>query len=750
MLIRGSDLGAACRGYARWRGWVLLVVLLGGAPSLAEARYTMRLQDGTQVSDDFLRDWFEPGKKPTVAGRALFDPANPARLLGRIGAQRDERRPRIGFDNGDVLAGRVTGYELDDDGSGARLVVRLDAQTTGLKRDRQTVRVLAERVVWVSWEDSAFSGSDAAGRLRFADGSEMSLEALTWTATGVRALSGDRVLTATFEELARVHPPRDPADADTVAQRQLIPGATGNQRVASVRLSDGSLLSFAIDQMQMHSHGKKQDHEVWHHVQPVWADERLAYALAGVVGWSFRDADQVPLSVLPAQTVYARSAAGHTWAWRADASVRGGDLMSGGMVAPRGVGMHASSAIAYALPKRAVSLSGVVGIDEAVGRGGCAIAEVYLDDRPRVTGKPAWRSGFLLGGQALTALGPVSLAKKPYAVLVADDAHVGRPSGADPFDIRDQLNWLSPLVELEGLEPRPAQLVPGLAGWEVSGKAAFGRAFDKQADRWWPTIHTDRAGLTLQRKLRLGPSSAFLEFRTDTEGQAGEHELVVELDGQPIKTTDGQAQIDKSKRKPGQSLFTRYAFAGQREGEGEAGGEGEAVLTIRITQPRDQAEAQAPGLILSRLVLRSLIEGRPNGRSIAPAIALVDLTPMGGWPDDKPLTRLSGDGAEEGVEMHGRRWGRGLVSGEGLDVTFAIPPGARRFVAVVGAAGTGDAGPFKVAADANVLAEVGQRRTSSPLHQIEVVLPPGAQLLTISHPKRSGRGAWVDAGFLLE
>jgi hypothetical protein len=59
-------------------------------------------------------------------------------------------------------------------------------------------------------------------------------------------------------------------------------------------------------------------------------------------------------------------------------------------------------------------------------------------------------------------------------VLVADDAHRDRPAGADPFDIRDNVDWADPLVVFDpAVVPartaaRLAAIVPAWTGWTVS------------------------------------------------------------------------------------------------------------------------------------------------------------------------------------------------------------------------------------------------------------------------------------------
>ena len=59
-------------------------------------------------------------------------------------------------------------------------------------------------------------------------------------------------------------------------------------------------------------------------------------------------------------------------------------------------------------------------------------------------------------------------------VLAADDAHAGRPAGADPFDVRDAVDWADPMLVLDeatlvaGQAARLPRLVPAWEGWTVA------------------------------------------------------------------------------------------------------------------------------------------------------------------------------------------------------------------------------------------------------------------------------------------
>ena len=158
------------------------------------------------------------------------------------------------------------------------------------------------------------------------------------------------------------------------------------------------------------------------------------------------------------------------WNWVPNRNVRGGRLDSGDRDSPIGVGMHAYTAVAFDLPSGALSFSSWLGLDRGVGDGGCAIASVYLND---LKGEPVWRSEFLQGGKPSVRVGPLSVNDQKRLVLVADYGHEGRPPGADPFDIRDFVDWIDCIVEIgpsDSVRPELEEVFPFLSGWTLSEK----------------------------------------------------------------------------------------------------------------------------------------------------------------------------------------------------------------------------------------------------------------------------------------
>ncbi len=101
-----------------------------------------------------------------------------------------------------------------------------------------------------------------------------------------------------------------------------------------------------------------------------------------------------------------------------DVNAAGGPLRVGGQRFYRGLGTHANSTIRYYLGGGYHEFSGAVGIDEAAGRTGSAIFEVWAD------GSVLWSAGPLRGGQPATPFS-VNVSGKGELELITRDAGDG-------------------------------------------------------------------------------------------------------------------------------------------------------------------------------------------------------------------------------------------------------------------------------------------------------------------------------------
>ena len=120
-----------------------------------------------------------------------------------------------------------------------------------------------------------------------------------------------------------------------------------------------------------------------------------------------------------------------------------------------GIGVHANNTLEFELPLFVRSFQARIGLDESAGTGGCVRVRVLAND---LAGQVLYESPFLIGSQKVIDIGPIDLPGptdgRRLLILVTDQAHQGRPKGADPLDIRDELNWIDPVL---GLDPQHLQ-----------------------------------------------------------------------------------------------------------------------------------------------------------------------------------------------------------------------------------------------------------------------------------------------------
>jgi len=120
------------------------------------------------------------------------------------------------------------------------------------------------------------------------------------------------------------------------------------------------------------------------------------------------------------------------WPYERDRNVLGGQLRCGGRAYLKGLGMHSTSLIRYALDKPYRRLDAEIGIDDETGSRGSVIFRVYVD-----TGDGQWQrryeSPIVRGGQAPVPIS-VDLKGAKRIALVADVADRG--------DELDHANWL--------------------------------------------------------------------------------------------------------------------------------------------------------------------------------------------------------------------------------------------------------------------------------------------------------------------
>lgn len=476
--------------------------------------------DGTEVRGP-VANLADPAKA-TVAKRPLFAAGKPVRWA-RIGAPMAVvPNAFVEFDTGDRLPGRVIFHEpegLDWETIPAAAqpmnhpashpavlaVAGTGDASAGATRvgqyrtvaDAGIVRVRRDRVRRVVWRGNAARRYQPR-TLFLADGGWVSFRSLRWTDEGVIALLENGTTERhRFDTIAELHLGQrsDPwaawfealVDDSGVVRAETRSGI----RVTTPRSRWRPALATPAPMIM---------------TQPSWSLQPLFLPVAAVSEIALFAPNEAPLSWLEPARATQRSPFGASWKWRADRNVQGGPLEPAGLAVGWGFGVQARTELAFPLCAGVQAFRGRVGLDRAAGSGGCFRASLHADDAGTAA---LWASDVLVGSGTWADCGSVALTKgEKSLVLVADDAHRDRPAGADPFDIRDVVDWCDPLIELDAatvqsqVEARLPFIVPAWTGWTATPAAGGAVKVVPAID---PIVVSERAGWAAATVAEGGP-----------------------------------------------------------------------------------------------------------------------------------------------------------------------------------------------------------------------------------------------------
>lgn len=459
-------------------GVLLLVAAGSNEKASAGERYVAVLKDGARLADDQVRDWHEPNASPTIGGKRLFEPNNPARwVVDQSLSPATPAAARVEFVTGDVFPGVVTsvgrGSDSVYDQPWDHLVVEspLPLDPPHQNHSSPRFRILPrwiKRIVWQSTGQQPPAPSTAV----FRDGRSVAYRSLRWTSQGVRLLRDQGTIEVAFGDLAELHLPRiDPWHA-YFEQLAWVNGEL-DQNMVRLETSDGMVVTTSDSRDDAQGTNREDTAQWRRRIQPAWSLDPFWVRFRSIRTQWYFPADRPPLTILEPVEVESRHALAHGWSWRAERNARGGPISSGGRGWGWGLGMQAFCRIEMPLPSCAVAVKTGLGLDDVVGAGGCAqgVVELVAGDAREV-----FRSPILVGSQQVVDSGriPLDLGGKPaFLAISADPVYKNRPAGADPLDVRDCLDWLEPELELDRaqlareVQSRVQGLIPAFAGWEV-------------------------------------------------------------------------------------------------------------------------------------------------------------------------------------------------------------------------------------------------------------------------------------------
>lgn len=499
------------------------------APAIAHGqtplRYSAQFASGKWLDGAEVHDWHDPQAEPRLDSRKLFFAGDHVLWIEDNTIQpAGAPEAFVEFFGGDRLPGRVTEYRTGDESpaqkSPPHLLVAPEAAVDWPEARRLSgVPVLTRtlrRVVWQKRDESRYR----PGTLWYLDGRQLEFRALRWTSGAVRLLLEQETREVPFGEIAELHLPRlDPWQAWFDQLAALLPEGTGY--VMQVETGDGLRATASSARLSPAVRGDAGNRDHWFHgVQPAWCLEPLWLRHRAIRTRRFFAPHEAPLSAIEPARVVQRSNLAGGWHWQLDRNVHAGPLRCGDHPFGWGFGVHAYSEMAFELPVAARGFRTQYGLDRVVGPGGCVRALIFAGPPG---GQPLYKSEAVIGSARTHDSGLLNVGGARELTLVVDPAQDDRPPGADPFEIRDNFDWLQPTVELDSqmvkseIERRVLPSLTGLAGWTIAKAAgepcAVAAAWDAQRPplRRLRIEESPRAGFSrFSRRLEIGEADRFL------------------------------------------------------------------------------------------------------------------------------------------------------------------------------------------------------------------------------------------------
>jgi len=740
----------------------MLVVIAWSWPNLGRTaeRYAAWLADGHRISAPRLTSWHTP----TIGNDQL-------RLIRDRQAKVELKPPYLLLANGDVLTGSPAQMEPDQGRQGIPPRVRVQLEGM-LPLSGTGVAVRTDRIArLVGSAEASLRQESPPGTVQLADGRRLIGRSIKWRASGLAVLTAEGIIEANYADIVdAVFPDVDVAAA--VLDDNLFAGSAASSASSSsivrFQLTSGATITasrimydrdrFTRVQERTRRRRRNEEPTTYYFAQPAWADRPLALPEKDIAWCGYRESDEAPLSLLPAELMQSQRLVGGGPIWERCAGSEGDLAASGSWEADLGLRTHSHSELAFALPPEARSLETAVGLDRAVGAGGCVRCRIVAD---QPDGKVLWDSGILQGSDEPKPTGPLDVTLCQRVILVTQFAHDDRPAGADPLDIRDQVVWLAPLVTVE-FEPA-RQLIGLLAGagdWELAGNGLDqmppAREWSEFAATWDPLLVLPAATeLKLTRRVSVSRANDVVELRTAFPLDFEEQAFQLRVNGQLVAASASAdtAVFERWIRNVTERM--RYEGATYLSDELAFWWDLQAWRGQEITLELTLRGARTPSEIVWRgLSLRSAVSNLPaSGQPLACDVPLVSLTPFDVVAPSRGKPLRNGvplDGKPVPFRFLGQRFSGGYGMLRDSAISFEITPQYRRFVAVAGCS-LFVAGPMQVLIDGKVVWERPLMLGLDPAEQIDLAIPAGAKKLTLqTGPESSytGMAAWAEAGFV--
>lgn len=418
-----------------------------------ESRLTAVFADGLRLDGSLLRGWRWLGPSGQIAH------PDPAAMPALVCLQFDRRQTEtersstipsesvLEFLNDDRLRGTICGYvpATSQAGQTAQLLIRPPAGT--FQDPKQTISVEIDWLRRIVFEPSPRGRRCPPKTLICRDGRVYPFRSIRWGAESVSVLTEESLARIPLNDIAELQMPA--ANTWETYFRELsILDPLGNAGIVRVETNDGIVLTTSTSRSSQFRlvneavASQRLMQPAWSRAPiPVrWSDIRLLWQAPSTM---------VSLSRFSPEQVTQQGALGKSWKWQADRNVAGGILRSDGLDYIWGFGVHAPNEMVFSLPDCVRAFRARVGIDEAVGNTGRAIAKVYAN---QASSSPLFQSNPLSGSGLPVSTGDITLPSAAGAarklVLVTENANESSAE-ADGLDIGNHVDWLEPILLLD-------------------------------------------------------------------------------------------------------------------------------------------------------------------------------------------------------------------------------------------------------------------------------------------------------------
>lgn len=761
----------------------LCLVVAGLGLGQEKPQYRVVFGENEVVLGQKITAWDGIQTAAKLDDRLLFEKATGViRYLEKLNVKVERTGPFVELFNGDVLLGFAVGYRSQDElrGIPAHFNVHLSGALTPFGSDDKTIRIKANRVKRLVFAVDVNSKIPLPqydpGTVVLTNGQILTTEAVRWSDTGLRGISDTTSFSAGWDELAIVVPPVDKVftDLDAILDDLLAPAFDPEARIARMVTTQGAILTYREDMLIPQ---QRESKKLYHSVQPAWSLDSVSAAFDEIAVLGYRAHNEIPLSSFPATLLEKRSLTGFSPSWKRNKNVRGGMLASGTLFADVGIGTHSYSKIAFDIPVGIVTrFRGNVGIDRVAQGGGCVRVKVFRgiaggDDAQ------AYHSGHLIGINGHTPFDINDFTKCDRIVLETGFGDQGRPGGADPFDIRDDVSWIRPLLTINVTELQSRaywgfqQYFPQLANWNIpdnfKSHVKLSAYWNPDQGRWmqalsWKAPVSTAMGtpiMEFSQKVVLTLNNSWVTFSGASDGIGDKTATVrVTVNDEPILSMDNE---DVNLAGSIGSFDTKHWTLGAMIGE-------EVEIKMQV-MPREAGTYKPQGFTIGSFALQPAISGLPSGGALlVPDIPLSSLKPtsfklpgytempqVGVLKNDVPL-RTGGVSMTDGY----------VFPGEG-ELVYKLMPNYKEFFMIVGRedSNNGSFGPCEILIDQKVVwtsqeiyagldATVKEEQADGVFSQsvpsafVRISIPSGHASLTIrSNGKQTDFGFIGSAGF---